>query len=105
MSSMGEIGVTIKAVNEATPEFEAISSDAARMGDSIASVNAGAAGSFSQVEVAATAMGTDVRAAGESFTDMGTHAETCEVSLRSIASCIRSFSMMGAEVTTLATDF
>lgn len=105
MSSVGEIGVTIKAVNEVTPEFEAISNDAARMGDNIASVGANAAGSFSQVGVAATELGTNVRAAGDSFTEMQMHVETCNVSLRSIASGIRSFGMMGTEVTMLATNF
>lgn len=35
MSSVGEIGVTIKAVNEATPEFEAVASDAARMASDV----------------------------------------------------------------------
>jgi len=35
MSSMGEIAVTIRAVNEATPEFEAVASDAARMASEV----------------------------------------------------------------------
>lgn len=35
MSAMGEIAVTIRAVNEATPEFEAITSDAARMASEV----------------------------------------------------------------------
>ena len=105
MSNMGELGVTIKAVNEATPEFEAISGDAARMGDNIASVGASAVGSFSQVGVAATEMCADVRVAGESFTDMGTHVEACEVSLRTVAGGIRNFAMMGSEITMLANDF
>jgi len=47
MSSLGEIFVTIRAVNEATPEFEAIGSDAARMGENINSVSAGATSAFS----------------------------------------------------------
>jgi hypothetical protein len=50
-------------------------------------------------------MGADVRAAGEGFMDMGMHVEVCEVSLRSIAGGIRSFGMMGTEVTMLASDF
>jgi hypothetical protein len=105
MSAMGEIAVTIRAVNEATPEFEAISSDAARMGDNIASVGADAAGSFGQVGVAATEMSTNVEAAATSFDDMSTHAEATMVSLRTVAGGIRSFSMMGMELTTVATDF
>jgi hypothetical protein len=35
MSAMGEIAVTIRAVNEATPEFEAVASDAARMASDV----------------------------------------------------------------------
>lgn len=35
MSTMGEIAVTIRAVNEATPEFEAVASDAARMASDV----------------------------------------------------------------------
>jgi len=35
MSTMGEIAVTIRAVNEATPEFEAVASDAARMASEV----------------------------------------------------------------------
>lgn len=61
--------------------------------------------SFNEVGVAAAEMGADVGAAGESLTDMATHAEVCEVSLRSIAGGIRSFSMMGTEITMLATNF
>jgi hypothetical protein len=37
VSSLGEIYVTIRAVDEATPQFEAISSDAARMASAVSS--------------------------------------------------------------------
>lgn len=80
MSSLGEISVVIRGVNEASPTFEAVGGDAARMGES-------------------------VRAAGSSFTEMQTHAEATMVSLRTVAGGIRSFGMMGMELTTVATDF
>jgi hypothetical protein len=35
VSSVGEIGVTIKAVNEATPEFEAVATDAVSMSSAV----------------------------------------------------------------------
>jgi len=105
MSAMGEIAVTIRAVNEATSEFEAISSDAARMGDNIASVGADAAGSFGQVGVAATEMGTNVEAAATSFDDMSAHAEATTVKLTTVARGISSVSSLGLGLTTLATDF
>jgi hypothetical protein len=62
-------------------------------------------GSLNDVSVAATEMGTNVEAAGSSFTDMSTHAEACEVSLRTVAGGIRTTAMMGTELTTLAADF
>lgn len=154
MSSLGEISVLVRAVNEATPEFEAVTSDAARMASNVAAnpitlqtenlaspeinrVAEDAArvkaeveatpititfepvevpplppldttpiqNSLNEVSVAATEMGTNVEAAGSSFTDMATHAEACEVSLRTVAGGIRTFSMMGMELTTVATDF
>jgi hypothetical protein len=154
VSSLGEISVLIRAVNEATPEFEAVSSDAARMSSDVAAhpitlnvqnlasaeinnVAEDAArvkaeveatpititfepvevpalppldttpiqGSLNEVSVAATEMGTNVEAAGSSFTDMSTHAEACEVSLRTVAGGIRTTAMMGTELTTLAADF
>jgi len=105
MSALGEIFVTIRAVDEATPTFEAIGSDAARMGENISSVSAGATSAFSEVGVAATEMGANVREAGSSFTDMETHARACEVSLRTVAGGIRTTAMMGTELTTLAADF
>ena len=204
MSSLGEIAVTIRAVNEATPEFEAVSSDAARMGESIVSVSASAESAFRQIGVSVSAMssdvvgasenavssleqisvaaitmsatvagqpvtiqaedlaspeiswvaeeaarvkaevegtpititfepvevpplppldttpiqsslnevsisavemGTNVEAAGSSFTDMEAHARACEVSLRTVAGGIRTTAMMGTELTVLAADF
>jgi hypothetical protein len=154
MSSLGEIAVTIRAVNETTPEFEAISSDAARMASAVsgssmalhvenfASPEIGRVAedaarvkaqveaspititfapvevpsippvdttpiqaSFNEVGVAATEMGTNVGAAGESFTEMQTHAEACNVSLRTVAGGIRTTAMMGTELTMLAADF
>jgi len=167
MSSLGEIAVTIRAVNEATPEFEAVTTDAASMASAVsgssitlhvdnlaspeigkvaedaASVKAGIEASpievsfapievppippieplvippitvppvdttpiqasFNDVGVAATEMGDNVRASASSFDEMGTHAEATMVSLRTVAGGIRSFGMMGMELTTVATDF
>jgi hypothetical protein len=78
--SLGEIAVTIRAVDEATPTFESVRS-------------------------AVTDMGGNVKAAGSSFTDMQTHVESCTVSLRTIAGGIRTTAMMGTELITLASDF
>lgn len=179
MSTMGEMAVTIRAVNEATPEFEAVASDAARMASEVgaqavtihtenlaspeinrvaedaARVKAEVEGSpitiafapievpplppldtvpieesLSGVGVAAVGMSSNVSAAsvestasfGEvgaaavdmrgqvensalSFDDMSAHAEATMVSLRTVAGGIRTFSMMGMELTTVATDF
>lgn len=204
MSSLGEIAVTIRAVNEATPEFEAVSSDAARMGENIASVSTTAQSAFRQIGVtvsamssdvvdasenavssleqistaaitmsatvsgqpvtiqaenlaspeiskvaedaarvkaqvegspititfapvevptlppvdttpiqdsfnhvgiSATNMGEDVRAAGSSFTEMGTYAEATEVKLTTVARAIGSVGMMGSGLISLASDF
>lgn len=80
MSSVGEIAVTIRAVNEATPTFEAVSSDAARMG--------------SQVRASATA-----------FDEMRAHAESCNISLLTVARGISSVGMLGSHLITLAADF
>jgi hypothetical protein len=80
MSSLGEMFVTIRAVDEVTPTFE-------------------------DIGAAATDMGADVRSAAPSFTEMATHAEACTVSLRTIAGGIRTTAMMGTELTTLASDF
>jgi hypothetical protein len=130
MSAMSEIAVTIRAVNEATPEFEAISSDAANMGSNIAgsmgpaiagmnevgvaaagmgadiaSVSSEAVPALNDVGVAATDMRANVEEAALSFDDMSAHAEATMVSLRTVAGGIRSFGMMGMELTTVARDF
>jgi len=154
MSSLGEISVTIRAVNEATPEFEAIGSDAARLASDVSSqrmvlqtenlaspeinrvaedaarVKAEVEGtpititfepvevpplppldttpiqsSLNEVSISAVEMGTNVEAAGSSFTDMEAHARACEVSLRTVAGGIRTTAMMGTELTVLAADF
>lgn len=80
MSSMGEISVTLSAVNEVSPVFEQVGADA-------------------------SAMAGNVEAASTSFDDMSAHAETTMVSLRTVAGGIRSFGMMGMELTTVASDF
>jgi len=80
VSSLGEISVTIRAVNEASETFEAVSSDAARMG-------------------------TAVRDASTSFDEMRAHAEVCQVSLTTVARAISSVGMMGSHLITLAADF
>jgi hypothetical protein len=154
MSSLGELGVTIRAVNEVSPEFEQITSDAASMAsavsgsapvinvqnlaspeidkvaEDVAAVKAQIEGSpitipfepitipplptvdttpiqdsIREVGVAATEMGTDVKAAGSSLTEMSSEAETVNVSLRTVAGGIRTTAMMGTELTTLAADF
>ena len=105
MSALGEISVTIRAINEATPEFEAVGNDAARMGENIKSVSAGATSAFSQVGVAATDMAANVRGSASSFDEMSRHAAATEVSLRTVAGGIRTTAMMGTELTTLAADF
>jgi hypothetical protein len=78
--SLGELGVTIRAVNEASPEFEQISSDAATMSSNVSAASAG-------------------------FDDMKAHAEATTVSLRTMAGGIRTTAMMGTELITLAGDF
>jgi hypothetical protein len=103
--SLGEISGTIRMVNEASPTFENISADAASMGESIRATSTGAAMSFSQVGVAATEMGTNVRGASSSFTDMQNHAESATVSLRTVAGGIRETAQMGGQLTSLAQDF
>jgi len=103
--SLGEISGTVRMVNEASPTFEAISTDAASMGENIRSSSAWAAAGFNDVGVAATEMGTNVRNAGSSFTDMQTHADSATVSLRTVAGGIRETAMMGSQLTTLAQDF
>jgi hypothetical protein len=60
---------------------------------------------FEEVGVSAVEMGENVRAAGDSFTEMQTQAEATTVSLRTVAGGIRNFGMLGMELTTVATDF
>jgi hypothetical protein len=154
MSAIGEISVIIRAVNEATPEFEAVAGDAARLASDVSSqrmvlqtenlaspeinrVAEDAArvkaeveatpititfepvevppfpplditpiqSSLNEVSVAATEMGTNVKASATSFDDMKTHAEATEVSLRTVAGGIRTTAMMGTELVSLASDF
>ena len=105
MSALGEIYVTIRAVNEATPEFEAISSDAARMASDVSGSSSPIQASFNEVGVAATEMGVNVKESATSFDEMSTHAEASMVSLRTVAGGIRTTAMMGTELTTLAADF
>jgi hypothetical protein len=78
--SLAELGVTIRAVNEVSPEFEQISSDAAAMSSNISAASAG-------------------------FDEMKAHAEATTVSLRTVAGGIRTTAMMGTELITLAGDF
>jgi hypothetical protein len=78
---------------------------AVEMGSEISDASSVAADSFAGVGASVVEMGAQVEAASSSFTDMQTHVETCEVSLRSISSGIRSFGMMGTEVTMLASNF
>jgi|GEM_PF-470548 hypothetical protein len=78
---------------------------AVEMGSEISDASSVAASSFADVGAGATEMGAQVEAASSSFTDMQTHVETCNVSLRSISSGFRSFGMMGTEVTMLASNF
>jgi len=103
--SLGEISVTIRAVNEATPTFEAIGSDAASMASAVSGSSAPVQASFSQVGVAATEMGANVEVAGASFDDLGTHAEATTVKLTTVARGISSVSSLGLGITTLGTDF
>jgi hypothetical protein len=103
--SLGEISGTVRMVNEASPTFENISTDAASMGESIRATSTGAAMSFNQVGVAATEMGSNVRNASSNFMDMQTHAEATTVSLTKVASGIRETALMGSQLTSLAQDF
>ena len=105
MSSLGEIAVTIRAVNEATPEFEAVSTDAARMTENLVGSTGAATVAFNNVGVSANMMGANVRAAGASFTELGTHAEATEVKLTTVARAIGSVGMMGSGLISLASDF
>ncbi|MCW3996312.1 MAG: hypothetical protein NWE98_09245 [Candidatus Bathyarchaeota archaeon] len=103
--SLGEISGTIRMVNEASPTFEAISADAASMGENIRATSTGAQVSFNQVGVAATEMGVNVRSASSSFNTMQTHAEATTVSLTKVAGGIRETALMGSQLTSLAQDF
>jgi hypothetical protein len=103
--SVAELGVTIRAVNEISPEFEQISSDAAGMASNVEGSMGSVVASCGDVGVAATEMRGNVEAASSSFDDMSTHAEATMVSLRTVAGGIRSFGMMGTELTTVASNF
>jgi hypothetical protein len=103
--SLGEISVTIQAVNEASPTFEAIGSDAASMASAVSGSCAPVQASFGQIGVAATEMGANVEAAGSSFDDLGTQAEATTVKLTTVARGISSVSSLGLGITTLGTDF
>ncbi len=103
--SLGEISGTVRMVNEASPTFEAISADAASMGENIRATSTGAAMSFNQVGVAASQMGTNVRGASSSFNEMQAYAESTTVSLTKVAGGIRETALMGSQLTTLAQDF
>jgi methyl-accepting chemotaxis protein len=103
--SLGEISGTIRMVNEASPTFEAISADAASMGESIRATSTGEQVSFNQVGVAATEMGANVRSASSRFNEMQTHAEATTVSLTKVAGGIRETALMGSQLTSLAQDF
>jgi hypothetical protein len=78
---------------------------AVEMGNEISDASSGVVSSFANVGAGAVEMGSQVETASSSFTDMQTHAEATMVSLRTVASGIRSFGMMGMELTTVARDF
>jgi hypothetical protein len=111
--SLGQAGVAAANMSGDIAEASASSANslgqvgarAVEMGSEISDVSSVAVSSFAGVGAGAVEMGAQVEAASSSFTDMQTQVETCDVSLRSIASGIRSFGMMGTEVTMLATNF
>jgi len=130
--SFRELGITIIAQNLASAEFSKVASDARAMATEVSSQRIdvpvippiefppieapiippvdvssfeGAQVTFGEVGASAIEMGENVKAAGSSFTEMQTHAESCEVSLRTVAGGIRTTAMMGTELTMLASDF
>lgn len=111
--SLGQVGIAATGMEGNIAEASVNSANslghvgacAVEMGSEISGASSVAAGSFADVGAGAVEMGAQVEAASSSFTDMQTHVETCEVSLRSISSGVRSFGMMGTEVTMLASNF
>jgi hypothetical protein len=103
--SLGEISGTVRMVNEASPTFENISTDAVSMGENIRATSTGASMSFNQVGVAVTEMGGNVRSASSNFNTMQTEAEATTVSLTKVAGGIRETALIGSQLTSLAQDF
>jgi len=65
----------------------------------------GAKVTFDEVGISAVEMGENVKAAGSSFSEMETNANSCTMSMRTLAGGIRTTAMMGTELTWLAADF
>jgi hypothetical protein len=103
--SFNQLAISIVAQNLASAEFAKVASDAGAMASAISGSIVPMQASFNEVGASATEMGTKVEAAGTSFDEMRTHAEAMTVSLRTVAGGIRSFGMMGMELTTVAADF
>jgi hypothetical protein len=113
------LGITIIAQNLASAEFSKVASDAGAMAAEVSSQRMevpsippidvssfeGAQVTFGEVGTSAIEMGENIKGAGSSFTEMQTHAESCDVSLRTVAGGIRTTAMMGTELTMLASDF
>jgi hypothetical protein len=78
---------------------------AAGMGSEVEAASSEAVPAMADVSAAATDMASKIEAASSSFDDMSAHADATMVSLRTVSSGIRSFGMMGTELTTLAGDF
>ena len=103
--SFTDISINIIARNLASAEFSKVASDAVAMGTNIQSSVSMMGTEFAKTGAEATAMGENLKAAGPSFTEMQTHAESCNVSLRTVAGGIRTAAMMGTELIMLASDF
>jgi hypothetical protein len=118
--------MAIHAENFASPEISRVAEDVARVKGEVegqpimitfapvevpsippidVSSFEGAQVTFGEVGTSAVEMGENVKGAGSSFIEMQTHAESCEVSLRTVAGGIRTTAMMGTELTMLAADF
>ena len=93
------------ASSSAAAAMEQIGPAAVNASEQVETASTENVAAMNDVGVAATAMGSQVTSAAGSFNTMSTDAEGTTVSLRTCAMGIRSFAMMGNEVTSLALDF
>jgi hypothetical protein len=120
--SFNELSVNIVAQNLASAEFSKIAADAGVMAAEISNqrivvqvenlaipqiteMAENAQVSFGEVSASAVWMGDNVREASTSFEDMSRRANETAMSLRTFAGGIRSFGMLGMQLTSVAADF